>query len=729
MRIAAQRAERYRDDSHVRKAPMFDRILRRLRATLALLLVPLAVLGAPASTRASAPVRCAANPPGPGCCALTPFRCDATTVSPVDPNRRNILLVIADDLAYCHYGFMGTNPPGAFHLKELTCRNRDPNATLDSPHGAFPFDRSGADSTSVVVRTPALDDLAQHAAVFPRAQVAGVACAPSRRTIMLGKHQRHLAYLFGANGDGSMECHLQTKGCRTDADCPKAGDFCTNVRTLPRVLRDLTGEDYQTFGVGKIEFIDNNTGFNETADTLSHTNLGQFRCTDGCGGSTGTCCSSCAQCEADLGMSPLRVPVEASNSVHEVFDFIERKTIQSAQSRPAATSFQTHPFFVWYAPEIPHQGNVADPHFLALYPDLPDAERQHLARISWLDVGVQAIEEYLQGSCVCAKSPGGAPVKQSLYDSTVVMVIGDQGFLLPASKGEPTENNLRQVLIVSDPRQRKPAPTVPPHVFSADFAHVADIMQTMLGYADVPPPLRPAYWFARDLKPIIENPNLGPIRNIQFGEPGKQSITASVGPHFAINRPGLVGVCANGVDPKLGYTHHRPCVRDADCTRHGAAEGPCVRPGQPMSNRCVNRPDLRCGKDADCAPSLCRAGRCQHAASLGSYKDFDGKACAGDANCVPPGVCQPLMLKAFADGQGAVNQLWDINFDPDETQDLLALDGDYLGPCIRSEFEHCLFGFRLGGAPYLPFIPPPSCHPAALCGPLAWCGRAYRICP
>lgn len=647
-------------------------------------------------------------------------------MSPVGAGRQNILLIIADDLSYCHYGFMGTEPPGSFRLGDLTCRSRDPNADASTPNGAFPFNRSEADSTTAFPQTPFLDALAQRASVFTRAQVAGVACAPSRRTLMLAKHQRHLHYLFAGNGDGAMQCNIELKGCSSNADCTLPGDFCTDVRTLPEVLSDLTGQDYQSFGIGKVEFVSNNTGFTELDDLNSaKPPFGKFQCLDGCPAGAG-CCATCQQCEADLAAHPPIVPVEARASVADVFSFIERRTILAGRS---GSSILTHPFFIWYGPNIPHDGNNPEPFFLSLYPNLQPAIQQHFARISWLDVGIQAVLQYLQGSCVCGQDATGAPVKQALFDRTVVIVLADQGYLLPNAKGQPTENNLRQVLIISDPRQRPPSSTLAPHVFSDDLVHISDLMPTILDYAGVPPGRWPVYAFARDLKPLIEDPSRAPIRDIQFGEPGSQNITVSVQSHFAINRALMVGVCANAVDPGFGYNHHRPCVRDADCDAGGRLEGPCISPGDPAAQRCVNRPDVRCATDAACAVGLCTSGRCRHDPSLGSYKSFDGSACFADAQCAPPGVCRPIMLKAVATPLGTVASLYDINFDPDEANDLLELDPGYLGPCLRSEFEQCLFQFRQGGAPWVPFIPPPSCHPLALCGPLAWCGPANTTCP
>jgi arylsulfatase A-like enzyme len=693
----------------------------RLAGIVAALVV---VVSVARTTDAATPVRCAVDPPTSGCCAAADFACDETTVSPVSAARKNILLVIADDLGYCHYGFMGSGPPGHFRLSELSCRNRrsgsDPSHT-PSPNAEFPFNRSGADSTWIDVKTPVLDDLAEHGALFPRAHVAGVSCVPSRRTLMIGRHQRHAGFL---GGNALHQCAIEVRSCASDSDCAMPGDHCIDVRTLPRILREFSAGDYRSMASGKAEWI-TDPGFDEFLDHSAKPQVGKFRCTDTC--LPGDCCAACSSCEADLLAGA--IPPEADASVHVIPDFIERNVIDRQDTPGGTVSRQTHPFFVWYGPHIPHADTNPESFFLGLYPDESVAERRHFARISWLDTGIGALRNYLAGACVCARDPNGVPARQSLYDSTVVIVLADQGYLLPSSKGQATENNFRTPLLVSEPRHR--SGEVAPHVFTTEIAHVIDVMQTMLAYAGVPTAERPPYAFARDLKPFIENPGLGPIREIEFGEKGKSSIITTVGLHHALNRPGLLGVCEQPVDvDTFRYADRRPCVSDADCAFQRHVEGRCLKPGEAGSNRCVNRPDLACATDAECAvASLCAAGKCKHDASLGSFADFDGRDCSTSAECVPPGVCQPVILKAEGSSTGVVRRLWEVNNDPDQSRNLLFVDPDYLGPCVRSEFEHCLFRFREGGAPFVPYVPPPHCHPESLCGPLAWCGPAVHTCP
>jgi arylsulfatase A-like enzyme len=674
---------------------------------------------------ADAPVRCEGNPAAPGCCAQTEFRCDADTVSPVDPARKNILLLIADDLGYCHYGFMGPPEPGKFRLDELTCRNRY-GATGRRPNGQFPYDRSKNETGTPRVITPALDDLAEHGAVFTRTHVAGVACIPSRRTLMLGRYQRHVQALI-AYSDGSHECQIAPHGCISDADCPDAGDFCRPVRTLPRVLDDATGGDYESFAIGKLQFLNPVPGFDETDLGGGTRDLGQYHCLHGCTKEEG-CCASCQECLADLAAG--RIPEKARTAIAEIPDFIERRTIVREEGPDGIASEQTHPFFVWYGPSMPHGGPKPEPFFVDLYADsgLSTRNKDQFARISWYDSTVATLVDYLRGSCVCMPGPNG-PTKQSLFDNTVVFALADQGFLLPRSKGQPSENGHRTTMIVSAPGHRAPGTPVAPHVFSDQIAHVSDIMQTMLAYAGVPPEERRPYAYARDLRPFIENPALGTIRDLEYGERGSSSLSGVGGINYIENHGGMVGVCAG---PAPGHGQYRPCVRDADCTFEGRTEGPCVMPDQPMGKRCVNRPDLRCDVDADCAPSngtLCASNACVRAPLLGSFAQFDGAACGADADCLPQGVCEPLMMKAQGSGSGTgrIRYLWDIQGDPDQARNLLTLDRDYLGPCLRGEMENCLYRFRAEAEPYK-HARLPDCYPQALCGPATWCGPAANPC-
>jgi hypothetical protein len=99
-----------------------------------------------------------------------------------------------------------------------------------------------------------------------------------------------------------------------------------------------------------------------------------------------------------------------------------------------------------------------------------------------------------------------------------------------------------------------------------------------------------------------------------------------------------------------------------------------------MWQRCVNRPDVRCDGDDDCAvqdtsrgyDALCNAATCVDVPEDGSFKDFVGESCTGPAGCVPPRVCRPLMLRvADHPSGGELTAAWDPEFEPDWAPDYL----------------------------------------------------------
>jgi arylsulfatase A-like enzyme len=642
--------------------------------------------------------RAEGNAPLP--CSAT-FDCDEATVSPIDPGHHNILLVVSDDHAYCHYGFvrtLGACPDGTpcdadadcapdRCRFELTCRNRGIIPAKDG--GSFPFDRAQYDSTDLHVTTPYLDDLARNGAVFPRAHVVANICWTSRQTLLLGRHARHVNYLMNG-GDGTMECRDSRQGCTSNADCP--GSACVPVRTIPTLLKTLSSAGYRTFASGKLQFINNEHGFDAENVRSATPGVGKFKCTDQCT-SEDRCdasCPECGACQQDLVAGD--IPPEAHERVREIRDFIESDTHGIIEATET-TSKQRHPFFVWYGPHIPHKPTTPEPFFdgyytAATYAPLKPAQRKHLARISWLDMGIGAILEYLKSACVCVRDPE-TPTKRSLFERTVVVFLADQGFLLPKAKGNDRENTHRTVMIVSEPRHRDGAAPVPPHVFAEDFANATDVLQTVMAYAGIPSAERFAYPFARDLRPFMENPTAsGPVRDLQYGDKGQSSVPTKGSNHYAINRPGTVGVCAT---TPTANGHRKPCIHAKDCKADGTEA--CVMPsGSGLARRCVNRPGVACDDDGDCAVGLCNGTTC--VAGAGAYKDREGAGCVGNpAACVPAGACQPVMLKVEVDAKGRAKRAYDLNADPDQQTQLLKVDPVYLGPCITYEFERCLNQF------------------------------------
>jgi arylsulfatase A-like enzyme len=717
---------------------------------------------------------------GTNCCATIAaagsHACGPGIHSRLPQSQRNILFVLSDDIGYCHAGFMVTRGvcanaasrlcttsadcSGAPCQYEISCRNREPGIGQDA--GSFLYNRSEQYSFDFAVQTPFLDDLATHGAVFPRAHVAASTCTSSRQTFLTGRYQRHSSYLKG--GNGSMEAVTSDEVSAKPAAGCSSGPTCAWIRAIPNELKEAavatnpltpTEYSYKTLGSGKTEFIANDI-FDSRPQHRKKPGIGKFRCNDVCG-SDKTCgtCTECTTCEQDLAAN--RIPNEAAASVDEITSFVDEQTFGSPvttttlpSGSPQPRPVQIRPFFVWYGPNIPHDGATPERFFREKYEldddydPLAPVERDYFARVSWMDYGVRTVAEHLQHTCTCSQDESGGGFSwKPLYDSTVVIYAGgDQGFAMPKAKHNYTENGHRMVLIVSEPKHRKDPLTA--RAFPNQFAATPDVLPTVLAYAGVSASLLTpsTYWYdyGRNLKLWIDGTETGDIRNAQYSEEGASNIPNPGGTQYMVNLAGKVGVCTL-TNPTSPTGHKRPCLTSHDCDFAGQAEGPCIPANQPYGRRCINRPGTSCDTDADCAVGLCDASfHCVHlnepsvpANRQVSYKEYDGADCSGGpVNCVPPGVCRPIMLKAEAPAGGVIKSLWDVNWTPDQhpkKENLLKLklpglppqaDPNYLGPCLRAEMEQCLYKFRAydlqaGG------VGLPPAHPVNCPTTWAWC--------
>jgi hypothetical protein len=409
---------------------------------------------------------------------------------------------------------------------------------------------------------------------------------------------------------------------------------------------------------------------------------------------------------------------------------------------------QRRPFFIWFGPYMPHAGPSYDVLFEHLYDPAPgglefpyhEEEFKHYARVSWVDAMLGGVRYHLKRACACA--PDGSI--RSLYDNTVLLVLADHGFLPYRSKGNPTEDGQRTPLVISAPEDRTDASlTLADRVFWDEVPNAIDLLPTILEYSqaaggqerrwfDATEPLERDYPHGRPLRTLITDRRNGTVpatrRQLIFGEDSAsnaQNNTPDGGlPRYVLNRPGLFGVCTvefvNGA-----YKHVHPCLSDADCTAQAPSLVSCVCPPNSAPGctgsgtdgkwkRCENRPWKRCATDANCqqpgyfGSADCNGGTCRTLA--GSYKDFAGKPCTHPAQCFPPGVCAPLVLKAVADtsagGNSTVTRLYDVGWNPDETDvdeqgvplELKArLGSSYMslpvGNSLRERLEDCIDTF------------------------------------
>jgi hypothetical protein len=420
-------------------------------------------------------------------------------------------------------------------------------------------------------------------------------------------------------------------------------------------------------------------------------------------------------------------------SLLRITDAIDNRTAPEEVMKrvgPTGDQFfvQKVPFFIWFGPHIPHDGPNTDD-FGPLYDDgaLHKEELHHYRRVSWLDAVIGGLEYHLKRSCSCDRDGN----LRSLWDNTVFIFLTDQGFLLPNAKRNSRENTQRTPLLISAPEHRDASTSTPePAVYDEELASSIDLVPTILAYAGTasgeakyfnnsPDTNRTEYPHGRSLKVLIDKGAthadwLAVRRKLAFGEQGTDDVggnkdTTSGFPRHLVTRPHLLGVCqtphAFTSGQLAGTSHVHPCLEDADCPS-GLGPCTCETPSGSCTGstgkwkRCVNKPGTKCSSDDDCAPAALCSGSpaaCVDTAMDGWFRDFAGKPCAGVGGtatptlCVPKGVCRPLVLKAESKNWNTLGNVWDVEWDPDQTKNLLQ-DG-YLPDdpgALRSKFVGCI---------------------------------------
>ena len=254
------------------------------------------------------------QPGTPPCCPTQPTVCPGGTVCPGNgrcpgtgtpcvasnaPSRPNVILTISDDQGSCHYGTAGE------------CRSVQSGTPIPPP------------------ATPNLDLLAGYGTVFPIAHNTASWCFPSLNSMLTGRYQKSF--------DGMRR------------------DLSGNFRTIPAVLRDLEGlpgtvrdpfdadnviGGYCTLLAGKFTGAAGKTEFNGQARTGERA-LGRELCSSGSPGQPPPCGT-----QGQVSYNPL-----TTLHMKDLFEFMD-SLFYPVPNAPGA--FTHAPFFIWYAPRIPH---------------------------------------------------------------------------------------------------------------------------------------------------------------------------------------------------------------------------------------------------------------------------------------------------------------------------------------------------------------------------------------
>jgi hypothetical protein len=635
--------------------------------------------------------------PASGVCGAGGPACVAATAP-----RPNVVLMISDDQGECHYGSAGE------------CRSTQSGTPIPAPV------------------TPNLDALAAGGTVFPIAHNTASWCYPSLNSILTGRYQKS----FGGFRNRIAEHYL----------------------TVPRVLRQLgkapgTVVDpfnadariggYCTLQGGKFTASSGrDTGFDARVNVGERT-IGRIDCSAGQGG-VPTCGSDMQGGSYD--------PLELDH-MRDFFRFIDSMVYK----KPGGLlgEFAMQQFFTWYAPRIPHQplrapdaigaylfggdgqGGLFQLGALCTGASCPQAVRafdesnfgtvrEYYANVYLVDANVREIRKYLQRlsqpHCIGgngqsrfqAATPAAcagtwATITPSPEQNTIIVYLSDNGWQLPNSKHNFSENGYRTRLVVFDPRN----PTT--GVESRALAHSTDVLPSVLGFALGTTPgtqTCPASDFdgtecdGRDFRaqlgPLPSAPPSA-LRHSLCGHETRRPVRPSRG-RYLLTGPGTVGrcvrqgaacvadltcgpnafclggtctasggqACATNANCPAGAVclggkcqAGPPCIDVATCTSLLGAGATCVAKG---ATWCANAPDVACTTRADCP----------------ACPTINGKATACRRQC------EPRVLKMYDNGGSA--DMTDLFLDPDEhdvhqngpVAALLSDEGGPYGATIRT---------------------------------------------
>ena len=282
------------------------------------------------------------------------------------------------------------------------------------------------------IKTPSIDKLAKRGLAFSRGYVPSSLCCPSLASVITGlyPHQNGIT-----SNDPPLPAGMNMAKFRKGPEFQKGRErmnlFMDAQATLPRLL---VKDGYLALQTGKWWQGD----FTRGGFTHGMTQGGRH---------------------GDAGLD------------------IGRKTLEPIRDFIVTAKKQEKPFFVWYAPLLPHDPHTPPKDLLEKYRKIQPNE--HIAKY-------QAMVEWFDQTC-------GALMKmlddQGVADNTIVVYLADNGWIqdpnsphyAPKSKQSPYDGGLRTPILVSYPGKIAPAVSDTP-------VSSIDIMPTVLKLAGIKAP-------------------------------------------------------------------------------------------------------------------------------------------------------------------------------------------------------------------------------------------------
>lgn len=290
------------------------------------------------------------------------------------------------------------------------------------------------------IQTPHLDRLARESLTFRRGYVPASLCCPSLASIVTGKypHQHKVTSNDPPFPPGKEKMPMGKLVSDPEFQALRAtmNSFMDATPTLPRLL---TAHGYLTFQSGKW------WQGNFKHGGFTH---GMTRGEEGGGGRHG-----------DAGLD------------------IGRKTMQPIYDFIAEARKEAKPFFVWYAPMMPHDPHTPPERLLAKYRDKTPSEHvaKYWAMVEWFDATCGDLLGYLD--------------REGLAQNTIVTYVTDNGWIqdpekprfAPRSKQSQYDGGLRTPIMVRWPGH------VPPRM-SDTVVSSLDLLPTLLAACKIPAP-------------------------------------------------------------------------------------------------------------------------------------------------------------------------------------------------------------------------------------------------
>ncbi|MEO5801954.1 MAG: sulfatase [Verrucomicrobiota bacterium] len=339
------------------------------------------------------------------------------------------LRLISDRNVYCPIGLaLFSFAVGLFQIEAATPHHKSsPNIVLIISDDQAWTDYSFMDHPQIL--TPNLDRLASQSLTFSRGYVPSSLCCPSLASILTGRYPHQ----HGITGnDPPMPLTAEKSEARKSPEYLKGREqmntFMERVPTLPRILADRGYLSLQTGKWWQGNFRHGGFTHGMTDGEPAH------------GGRHG-----------DEGL------VIGRKTMQPIYDFVEMATKEQK------------PFFIWYAPMMPHLPHNPPERLLAKYRDKTPSLQvaKYWATVEWFDETCGELLGYLD--------------KQGLAENTMVVYVTDNGYIqdpngvdyAPKSKQSQYDGGLRTPLMIRWPGHVKPHK-------SAALASSLDLAPTLL---------------------------------------------------------------------------------------------------------------------------------------------------------------------------------------------------------------------------------------------------------